>query len=77
LVETGYITNKEEEDYLNSDRGQQEIAECVSNAVKNYISWLERQGNLNISTGQASVSRATQAETMNFLKNIDEHEHSR
>jgi N-acetylmuramoyl-L-alanine amidase len=77
LVETGYITNKEEEDYLNSDKGQQEIAECVSNAVKNYISWLERLGNQNINTGQASVSQASQANTMSFLKQIDEHEHSR
>jgi len=43
LVETGFITNREEEDYLNSKGGQQEIAQCVTNAVKNYISWLEKQ----------------------------------
>jgi N-acetylmuramoyl-L-alanine amidase len=77
LVETGYITNKEEEDYLNSERGQQEIAECVSNAVKDYISWLEKQGIHNLSTGQASVSQASHENTMNFLKQIDEHEHAR
>ncbi len=77
LVETGYITNKEEEDYLNSESGQQEIAECVTNAVKNYISWLERQSNQNLNTGQAAVSQVNLANTMNFLKHIDEHEHSR
>src|SRR5215213_3797985 len=43
LVETGYITNREEEDYLNSESGQQEIAECVSNALRNYVGWLEKQ----------------------------------
>ncbi|MCU7550263.1 N-acetylmuramoyl-L-alanine amidase [Chitinophagaceae bacterium LB-8] len=77
LVETGYITNKEEEDYLNSESGQQEIAECVTNAVKNYITWLEKQGNQNLNTGQATVSNNDQANMMQFLKQIDEHEHSK
>jgi len=77
LVETGYITNKEEEDYLNSESGQQEIAECVTNAVKNYITWLEKQGNQNLNTGQATVSNNDQANMMKFLKQIDEHEHSK
>ncbi|HEY2720298.1 MAG TPA: N-acetylmuramoyl-L-alanine amidase [Chitinophagaceae bacterium] len=41
LVETGFLTNPEEEDYLNSKEGQQEIAKCITEAVKNYISWLQ------------------------------------
>ncbi len=36
LVETGFITNQEEEDYLNSDKGQREIAEAIGRAVVNY-----------------------------------------
>jgi N-acetylmuramoyl-L-alanine amidase len=43
LVETGYITNREEEDYLNSKKGQEETAECIIRAVKTYMSWLEKQ----------------------------------
>jgi len=43
LVETGYITNRSEEDYLNSPEGQKEIAGCVTNAVHTYIAWLEQQ----------------------------------
>jgi N-acetylmuramoyl-L-alanine amidase len=43
LVETGYITNRSEEDYLNSKDGQQEIAECIIRAVSTYINWLEKQ----------------------------------
>ena len=43
LVETGYITNREEEDYLNSPEGQNEISVSVVLALKNYISWLEKQ----------------------------------
>ena len=27
LVETGFISNKEEEEYLNSEKGQEEIVE--------------------------------------------------
>jgi N-acetylmuramoyl-L-alanine amidase len=43
LVETGYITNREEEDYLNSKEGQKETADCIIKAVKTYITWLEKQ----------------------------------
>jgi N-acetylmuramoyl-L-alanine amidase len=43
LVETGFITNPQEEDYLNSESGQQEIAQCITNALKSYKSWLEKK----------------------------------
>ncbi|MBK5272922.1 MAG: N-acetylmuramoyl-L-alanine amidase [Bacteroidia bacterium] len=43
LVETGYITNKSEEDYLNSKEGQKEISVCITKAIQTYISWVERQ----------------------------------
>lgn len=36
LVETGYINNPEEEQYLNSETGQNEIANSIVRAVKNY-----------------------------------------
>jgi N-acetylmuramoyl-L-alanine amidase len=36
LVETGYISNPEEEAYLNSERGQNEITNAITAAVKNY-----------------------------------------
>jgi N-acetylmuramoyl-L-alanine amidase len=41
LVETGYISNREEEDYLNSEQGQLEIADVVVSAVKRYRYSLE------------------------------------
>ncbi|MGH2552702.1 MAG: N-acetylmuramoyl-L-alanine amidase family protein [Chitinophagaceae bacterium] len=43
LVETGYITNRSEEDYLNSKEGEKETADCIMKAVKTYIAWLEKQ----------------------------------
>ncbi len=36
LVETGYISNPEEEKYLNSTKGQQEIAKAIVKALKRY-----------------------------------------
>lgn len=36
LIETGFITNHDDERYLNSDKGQQELAESIANAVKLY-----------------------------------------
>ncbi len=43
LVETGFISNPQEEDYLNSTEGQQEIAEVVTRAIKIYKASLEKQ----------------------------------
>jgi len=45
LVETGYITNPEEEDYLNSEKGQQETADAITKAVQRYRYSLENPSN--------------------------------
>ena len=36
LVETGFITHREDENYLNSKKGQEEIAENILEAVRRY-----------------------------------------
>jgi N-acetylmuramoyl-L-alanine amidase len=36
LIETGFITNHDDERYINSEKGQQELAECITRAVKKY-----------------------------------------
>lgn len=41
LIETGYINNPEDERYLNSDKGQQELAEAITKAVVRYKAQLE------------------------------------
>lgn len=43
LVETGFISNPEEEDYLNSEKGQNEICEVLVRALKRYQYSLEKQ----------------------------------
>ncbi|MDB5248125.1 MAG: N-acetylmuramoyl-L-alanine amidase [Segetibacter sp.] len=44
LVETGFISNPDEEEYLNSDGGQNEIVRCIVHALKRYKYSLESQG---------------------------------
>jgi N-acetylmuramoyl-L-alanine amidase len=41
LVETGFINNPEDEKYLNSEKGQQEMAEAITKAVIRYKKQLE------------------------------------
>lgn len=60
LVETGFISNPEEEDYLNSKEGQKQVAEVITNAVKRYKQTLEtigiKQGSMTNQTQQNSNS---------------------
>ena len=41
LVEIGFISNKEEEQYINSEKGQEEIVANIFNAIKQYKEKLE------------------------------------
>jgi len=44
LIETGFINNPEDERYINSASGQQEMAEAITKAVKRYRDQLENSG---------------------------------
>jgi N-acetylmuramoyl-L-alanine amidase len=41
-VETGYINNSKDEDYLNSETGQNEIVDSIVRALKNYKDEVEQ-----------------------------------
>ena len=73
LVETGFITNPSEEAYLNSDDGQNTIAKCISEAVKNYKTWLEKK---QISTENNSQlpAKAPSKSAYSFLEAIEQKE---
>jgi N-acetylmuramoyl-L-alanine amidase len=79
LVETGFITNPQEEDYLNSENGQQEIAECITNALKNYKAWLEKKQTITTDNTNSQVpsSPAKQTDNYAFLKELDRQEQNR
>jgi N-acetylmuramoyl-L-alanine amidase len=75
LVETGFITNREEEDYLNSKEGQQEIAKCVTDAVNNYMNWLEKQQQPSNSNTQNNNSNSDRVmDSSAFLDMIEKEE---
>lgn len=57
LVETGFITSKEEEEYLNSDKGQNEVVDDIINALKRYKDELEN--------GRSPVSKANSVNSAN------------
>jgi len=42
LIEIGYITNLEEEEYLNSEKGQEEIVATIVRAIQNYKTQVEQ-----------------------------------
>ena len=75
LVETGYISNREEEDYLNSEKGQQELATCITQALKSYMGWLEKN-QLQTQSG-AVLLNDKEASAHAFLKQVDADEQKR
>lgn len=74
LVETGFVTNSQDEQYLRSEEGQNEIAGNISSAVKKYKEDLEENGNGNDAVVAAPPVK-TNTETLtkrnnNVLKKI-------
>ena len=47
LIETGFINNPEDERYINSEKGQQELAEAITKAVQRYKAQVESTNNTN------------------------------
>ena len=74
LVETGYITNRSEEDYLNSKAGQKEIADCIIRAVKTYIAWLEKNQQPNDNGNSGNNKNQTPKDVTSFLQMVEEKE---
>jgi N-acetylmuramoyl-L-alanine amidase len=79
LVETGFISNPEEEKYLNSEEGQTEIADCIVKALKKYSQWLEEKDEEKNKDddgdkGKNTGTRSAVADTRNFLDAVEEKE---
>ena len=59
LIETGFITNEEEEEYLNSETGQQEIVRAIANAVIRYKSQVETPSTVKSGTNSSATNANT------------------
>lgn len=57
LVETGFLTHRPDEDYLNSEKGQEEIANNVLEAVKRYRTATEKQTTSSASSSAQSTTQ--------------------
>jgi N-acetylmuramoyl-L-alanine amidase len=55
LIETGFITNREEGDYLNSNRGQQEISQSIIDAILDYKKGLDLNVGENIANDKPII----------------------
>ena len=78
LVETGFITNPEEELYLTSEAGQDQLASCVNEAVKNYKAWLEKKQINGGTAGTGSRPEDPKQRTpLEFLQTLDQAEKKR
>jgi N-acetylmuramoyl-L-alanine amidase len=55
LVESGYITNPDEEKYLCSNEGQDYIASAIYRAVKQYLSEIDKKSNISTATEPPAV----------------------
>ncbi len=77
LVETGFISNPEEEAYLNSEAGQTELSECIVRALGTYLKWLEqRQSDESTSPKTWQAPFLQTGETARFLHQVEAMERS-
>jgi N-acetylmuramoyl-L-alanine amidase len=80
LVETGFITNPQEEDYLNSEKGQDETATCIVNALKEYKTWLEKKQlptDTKESNSQVPDKKESDKSNYSFLQAVEQQEKKR
>ncbi len=78
LIETGFISNPDEENFLNSEKGQAIIASAVYRAVKKYKSEIEHQNiikekNVTFKVQIAYSSKKIETKPENFkgIKNVE------
>lgn len=75
LIETGFISNREEEVYLNSEAGQNELSQCVLRALGNYLNWLDQRNSEEATPSQSKFQTVpAPVDTRRFLEYIEEQE---
>ncbi len=59
LVETGFISNHDDERYLNSESGQQELAEAIAKAIIRYKQNIETPKDVNSNPADSNAAPST------------------
>ncbi|HBX88769.1 MAG TPA: N-acetylmuramoyl-L-alanine amidase [Marinilabiliaceae bacterium] len=63
LVELGFLSNADEEQFMASDEGQAYLASAVFRAIRDYKNRFEARNNINVNPGAESYSRANKADS--------------
>lgn len=77
LIETGFISNPDEEKYLNSQEGQAELSECIIKALKKYEKWLEEKAEESDKKEEPNTTaknKSSAASTREFLQYVADKE---
>ena len=78
LIETGFISNPEEEEYLNSEDGQNELSACIVRALGTYLNWLDQRQSEDAGPSQTRVTPIRDAgHTQRFLEDVEKRERAR
>ncbi len=70
LVETGFMTNKKERNYLLSAKGQQDISKNIANAVLIYKKVIEENMGDDLSYETGGVSSEAETDTQTIFKDV-------
>lgn len=72
LIESGFLTNRNEEDFLKSTHGQEIIASAIYRAFKEYKSLVESKGDVAfINTNETVNSNTKPVENTNSINHIE------
>ena len=66
LIETGFISDKEEEKYLDSEKGQEEIVQNITSALGNYIASKDKAPASN--GGKSPDTKLTQSDATSLTR---------
>lgn len=71
LIETGFLTHGEEEKYLKSDAGQDQIAEGILRAFKNYKSWIDGASVKRDKTSEGPIIKPSESPVVSVKETIE------
>ncbi|MDV7187143.1 N-acetylmuramoyl-L-alanine amidase [Lutibacter sp. TH_r2] len=68
LIETGFISNKSEGAYLNTEKGKLKFSESIAKGIKKYLNQLDINA---VTTEKKSVEEITETKTENIIETVD------
>jgi N-acetylmuramoyl-L-alanine amidase len=71
LIELGFLSNKEEGEFLNSEEGQNKMARQIANAIKSYKSEYFGESSHTVSTSKPKESGVKNSESVEAASAVD------